>query len=347
MTALTRIVAGLLFFITTGIVSADPAADWRHIESLDAGPKRKPSSREEAQLLARNHFLIHRHALQEFLKKYPGDPRSPQARIRMAEIIATEGVMDGKPQAVREALGILKAVESSPSATGDVKADAGFRRASLLMQTAPGGPERGYKTIVDAAQEFVQKYPSDLRGPRLLVEAAGVCDAEPSLKRSLLMEAQGATSETALKRRIADDLTRLNLLGKPLAFTMPDLRDGEIDIATLRGRPVVLIFWSSEAPQSLLWLRDFRASWETLPKAKFSVVTISLDEDRSSAKSRAAAFDAPWPVGFEAGGWLGTTVRRLGINALPAVWILDKDGKLRSTGATNTWRAWIDRLSSK
>lgn len=262
------------------------------------------------------------------------------ARLKLAEILATEGQMDGDTRRIRDALGMLLEVETNPKTTPEVQADAGFRRASILMQNAPGGPEKGFRHVVAAAREFVAKHPADPRGSRLLVEAATVCDAAPETKRELLLKAKESTSEASLLRRIADDLLRLNLLGAPLDFEMPALNGGTLNIANFRDKTVLLVFWSSESPQSLLWLRDMRAEAGRLPAESTAVVTICLDTDRESARERAAALQADWPVGFDGLGWEGPVVRSLGINALPSVWAIDPSGVVRSINAKSDPVAW-------
>ena len=83
--------------------------------------------------------------------------------------------------------------------------------------------------------ELYREVFGDRRGPRLLVEAATVCDDVPNQKRDLLEEALRLTDEEPLKRRIADDLKRLDLLGKPLDLKMTALGGGEIEIANFAG----------------------------------------------------------------------------------------------------------------
>jgi hypothetical protein len=307
--------------------------DWKALAALDSGPGRTPSSREEALLLARNHFLIQRKALRNFLSKYPSDPRSAQAKLKLASILATEGKMDGDTRRVQEALTLITQVESDQQAPSATRADAGFRRASLLMQSTPGGASGNFRQIASVARAFTKAHPSDIRGPRLLVEAATVCDPDPALKRELLEEARIATTEQPLLRRIADDITRLDLLGTPVDLKMPSLDGEPLDLASLRGKVVVLVFWSSESPQSLLWLRDFAGEAGGLDTDSVSVATVSLDTDRRAATERAAAFPSPWPVGFDGLGWESPAVRSLGINALPTVWLLDSKGALRSLNA--------------
>jgi hypothetical protein len=313
--------------------------DWKAVTALDAGPKSTPASREEAVLLARNHFLSQRKALQGFLSKYPSDPRAPEAKLKLASILATEGKMDGDTRRVQEALALMTQVESGAGVAPGTRADAGFRRAALLMQSAPGGASQNFRQIALVAREFVQAHPSDIRGPRLLVEAATVCDPDPALKRELLEAARKTTTEQPLLRRITDDLTRLDLLGSPVDLKIPSLDGETLDLASLRGKVVVLVFWSSESPQSLLWLRDFATEVGALDADSVAVATVSLDTDRAAVKERAAAFPAPWPVGFDGIGWESPAIRSLGINALPTVWLLDRKGVLQSLNAkTNTVR---------
>jgi len=338
------LVSCLLILLIPPRLSAGVAEDWRYIISLDAGPKKKPTTRDEAALLARNHFLIQRKAIEQFLARYPNDPYVFDAKLKLARILAAEGKMGNDQSKVDDALRLLGDLEKTPGLPRERLADAGFARASLLMQNQEGNAQRIRESIIWSARNFTAKYPGDRRGPRLLVEAATVCDDVPNQKRDLLEEALRLTDEEALRRRIADDLRRLDLLGKPLNLKMTALSGGEIDLAKLRGYVVVLIFWSVDSPHSLLWLRDFRSSWETLPRDQIRVVTVSLDENPKTLDSRLRELRADWPTHFDGMGWHSPVARSLGINALPTVWILDKKGILRTINARSSYETWIRQL---
>lgn len=318
--------------------------EWSYIVSLDAGPKKKPTTRDEAALVARNHLLVQRKAVEQFLLRYPEDKRAFDARLRLARILAAEGKLANNQGQVDEALRLLGDLEKSSGVPREKLADAGFARASLSMQNQKDTGEQTRESIVWSAQNFTAKYPGDRRGPRLLVEAATVCDDVPSRKRDLLEEALRLTDEEPLKRRIADDLRRLDLLGKPLELKMSSVSDSQIDFTKLRGNVIVLIFWAADSPHSLLWLRDFRSSWETLPKDHLRVVTVSLDESRGAFYSRFRELHADWPTHFDSLGWRGPIARSLGINSLPTVWIIDKKGLLRSINARSGYETRIVQL---
>jgi AhpC/TSA family len=338
----------LLVVVLTALrLAAGVDEDWNYILALDAGPKKKPATREEAALAARNHLHLQRKAIERFLLNHSGDARVFDAKLRLARVVAAEGKMSNDQAKIDQALALFADLEKSTGVPGEKLADAGFSRASLLMQNQQGSPERTRESIIRSAQNFTAKYPGDRRGPRLLVEAATVCDNVPNQKRDLLEEALRLTDEEPLKRRITDDLRRVDLLGKALELKMSSSAGSQIDLATLRGNVVVLIFWSSASPHSLLWLRDFRSSWETLPKDRLRVVTISLDESRAAFDSRFRELRADWPTHFDGLGWRGAIPRSLGINALPTVWMIDKRGILRSINARANYEIWIRQLLSE
>jgi hypothetical protein len=315
--------------------------DWRTILALDAGPKTKPASAEEARLAAANHLDKQRISLESFLQKYPTSQQAPEARLKLAAVLGTSAAMTGDVVRRKRAIGLYEQVEQS--SPGSLAADAGFRKASLLMQQADLGTPQGRETAIAAARAFAARHPSDPRGPRMLVEAATVAD--PAAQRTLLEEARAANPPQDLIPRIEDDLRRLSHLGKPLDLQLPALNGGILDLEALRGKPVVLAFWSSESPQSLIWLRDCRAAWTPQIAANARLVAISMDPNRKAAVERARALHPEWIVGFQPGGWDAPAARSLGINALPSVWMLDSKGVVRSIQARNDWASWLSRLS--
>jgi hypothetical protein len=325
-------------------VHAGADEDWAVIVAMDAGPKKKPSTRDEARDLARRHFVTHRAAVETFIAKYPSDSRIFDAKLRRAALLAAEGKMDENPKKVEEAFAIFTELEARPGLTQEQRATAGFQRISLYLQSQKGSTDRAREAVVLAARGFTTRYPGDRRGPRLLVEVATICDDVPNLKRQLLNEALRLTSEEPLKQRITDDLKRLDLLGQPLDLRLSTTSGTPLHLASLRGNVVVVIFWSADSPHSLLWLRNFRAAWEKLPKDKLRVVTVSLDTDRKLLSEKLAELPPSWPTHHDGKGWESPLARRLGINALPTVWILDKKGVLQTLNAQAGYETWIRQL---
>ena len=332
-------------FFVVAAAWATPDTEWTAIVAMDAGPSKKPASRDEAQILARTHLAKQKKLIEVFLTEYPGDPRAFDARMKLAAILAATGKMDNVPQQTDEAMRILAALESTPGAPVEKRADAGFRRVSLFFQGTIGRESTMRDAIVESARGFVQKYPGDRRGPRLLVEAATVCDNDPVLKRKLLNEARALTTEAALTHRIADDLVRLDHLDKPLELKFSTIQGSTFDLRDQKGKVVVIVFWSIESPHSLVWMQGFRSALEKLPKAGLKIVTVSLDTDSKAVLQRLKEFHIEnWPTNCDGRGWDNAIARPLGINALPTVFILDKTGVLRALNARDDYGTWITRM---
>jgi len=334
-----------LLMVAVGSLMAGPDSDWAGILSMDSGPQKKPTTQEEARTSARLHLSKQRVLVDAFVAKYPADSRAFEARMRAASLLATIGKLDRNQRLVDGAMRAYAALEKQSGATSKQRADAAFRRISLYMQSLQGREIEMRGSLVDSARNFVSRYPGDNRGPRLLVEVATICDYDPILKRALLEDARQLSLEDDLSRRIADDLTRLNLLGKPLDLSFKTLQGGWFDVAALRGNVVVLVFWSAESPHSILWLDSFRRGVSSQPQANVRLATFALDSKAADVFARAKELGIEkWPTGFDGQGWESSTTRRLGINALPTVFVLDKSGVLRATNARDSVSIWVRRL---
>jgi hypothetical protein len=337
--------SALLLFAALSGVRAGETQEWDAITALDTGPGKTPTSRDEARLLAREQLDTQAKAIRDFLAKYPASTHAYDATIRLAGIEATIGMMDGDNRQIEDAMALLAGVERNPGAPADKRADAAFQRVCVYLQTLRGRERQMRDGILTAVRGFNEAYPGDIRGPRLLVEVATICDDDPALKRQLLSEANASTKEPGMKQRIADDLVRLDMLDKPLALKFQTIDGATFDMAAEKGNVVVIIFWSSESIPCLLWIHKFQSSLQTFGKAPpLHVVTVSLNQHLDELKKRMHQMHITWPTYYDGGGWQNAVSHPLGVNALPTVWIVDKQGVLRALDGKDDYATWIPKL---
>jgi hypothetical protein len=323
---------------------ADADSDWAAIVKLDQGPGQTPASRDEALRIATAWFARQSAALDAFIAAHPNDPRVLDAKLRLTSIRAAEGEMNGKPGEVHAALLEFLDLEKSPDVPPARLPDVAFRRISLQMQTLEGTPAQIREAVVTAAKNYAARFPNDKRAPRLLVEAATQCDDVPNTMRDLLLTAKSLSREPALDQRIADDLRRLDSLGRPVSAKFSTIQGGSIDLERLRGRVVVLVFWAAESPPSVIWMQGFLPELRKLADPQLTVIGVSLDSDRANLLGAMKALGVNWPTHFDGKGWDNALGRQLGINALPTVWVLDKKGNLASLNARETYAPLIRQL---
>jgi thiol-disulfide isomerase/thioredoxin len=349
-----RIPVLLLLLLSCAVAHASDAdTAWAVVEELRQGPgKPAADAPEEVVKSMRAHLGAQERVLAEFITRHPDDPRRYEAELEYAGVLATLGASLTDRSRVEKSLQRLAALERSKSAPSDVRADAAFQRITTTMQTInlaaaerPGETARARNTILESAQNFAATYPEDRRAARLLAEAATLLDDQPVRKERTLEQARGLARDEATKQRINDDLTRLGLLGETMDLSFDTLRDGRWSLADQRGRVTVVVFWAGWSPPSVAWLAEFGRFARDLPGGSVAIATVSLDKKKGNAVETLSKLGiSGWPTACSGAGWEDPLVRRLGINALPTVFVFDKQGRLRTLNARQGYESLIRQL---
>jgi hypothetical protein len=134
--------------------------------------------------------------------------------------------------------------------------------------------------------------------------------------------------------------------GAPISFAAVTLDGKPFDPASLRGKPVVMIFWAKWAPQSGAQLADMRAAFEGIgPEGRAAFVTVNLDESAEDARVAMADLKRGWTHVRLEGPARFTVTEQLTIDTLPTTLLLGVDGRVnaRDVGGKRL-RPAIDRL---
>ena len=309
--------------------------DWQIVLEQATGPGVRFSTQEEAFRAAAQHLSKQEVTLRDFWSHYPDDTRSYSAQIRLAAVMSAEGRLRHDSALMSEASKLLGGLENGQDIPLLVKADAGFARVSQVMEDVASHPDSNARaSLLETVRQFNASYPGDRRIGNLFTEVATLYDSLPDQKKALLEEALKRTKDEAAKQRIGDDLKRITFLGHPVDIRLQPV-DGSapVDLAQHHGRVQVILFWASyslPALQELAALQKVAARFVGEP---VDFWTASLDEDRAALEGTIKVADLKWPTHFDGRGWQGELVRSLGINALPTVWVLDRQGRLLTLNA--------------
>lgn len=130
--------------------------------------------------------------------------------------------------------------------------------------------------------------------------------------------------------------------GQVMTIAGPTLSGTTFDMASVKGKVVLLDFWATWCGPCIQELPHVKEAYEKFNKKGFEIVGISLDQQREKLESFVKDKEMGWPQIIFADakemGWQNPVARQYGIESIPAMFLIGKDGKvvkakLRGPGA--------------
>ena len=280
-----------------------------------------PSLDQEAKL-AKAREIIHdklahlRPAVEEFLKKYPQDPHRWDAKLLRVFFLKDDaGISD------EDADKTFHEIADAPDASSDSKRQArGMLLQEMLEKTDPSG---GLTPEVDKAlSDYEKDFPDDPVGSQFVALRLKMLQATPDkINGELAILAKSPNKSTA-----DSAAKRLAIRTQPLDLKFTTTDGKEIDFTKLRGKVVLIDFWASWCVPCLLKMPEIKAINQKDEGKGFMTIGVSLDEDRAEMDKIVKTKGMDWPEYFDGKVWQSDVSSPFGIDALPAQFLVDRQG---------------------
>jgi thiol-disulfide isomerase/thioredoxin len=110
------------------------------------------------------------------------------------------------------------------------------------------------------------------------------------------------------------------------SFRLPSLAGGEVEIASYRGRLVLLNFWATWCAPCVAEMPSLERLHRTLSAEGLAVVTVAADEDEADVRRFVASYGLTLPVLRDPGGRDAAAAYRT--TGYPETFLLDRQGAL-------------------
>jgi peroxiredoxin len=110
------------------------------------------------------------------------------------------------------------------------------------------------------------------------------------------------------------------------AFRLPTLAGGEVDLASQRGKVVVLNFWATWCPPCVEEMPSLERLHRALGPEGLAVVTVSADEDEAALRAFVTRRGLTLPVLADPGGRVAAGAFRT--TGYPETFLLDREGRI-------------------
>lgn len=121
-------------------------------------------------------------------------------------------------------------------------------------------------------------------------------------------------------------VTAIGAVAPALAGQGPD--GTAVSLAALRGKFVLVDFWASWCGPCRIENRNYAELYRADGGKNFEILAVSVDQDARSWKAAIAKDGATWKHISDLSGWKTPLAARYNVTALPASFLLDREGKI-------------------
>ena len=136
-----------------------------------------------------------------------------------------------------------------------------------------------------------------------------------------------------LSRVPADVASRVRLLQAPMTgflapdFTLTALEGGDVQLSTLRGKPVILNFWATWCPPCRAEMPELEALWQRYQDDGLLLIGVDQGEDAATVERFARGLvGTTFPLLLDTNQAVG---RAYGVRALPTTVFIDAEGRIQ------------------
>lgn len=203
----------------------------------------------------------------------------------------------------------------------------------IVRQTPEADFAKVQEWYLDALSGFVKRYPDTPEAAQAWLQLGLSKEFEDKDDEALEYYKKVVASfpQTSAGIKAAGAVRRLESVGKSIPLEGTTIDGKKFSLAGLRGKPVIIHYWANwceVCKQDMKLLRQLQARYS---RVGLQIVGVSVDQTKELATGYLREAKLPWYQLFEEGGLesspLATT---LGVQTLPTMLLIDRDGKVVS-----------------
>ena len=269
--------------------------------------------------------------LEQLISNAVDTPEQESWTMQLIDMLAISAQTAAYPEAAQR---LSKLTENLQATKSSMQAYASFQSITtdyLVSQLSNQDFETVQSEYIESLRDFVKIYPQSPQAAKAWIQIAlqneFIGDEEEAASTYRKIVERFPNSDQAEIAQGA--VRRLESIGKRLDLRGKTIEGESFQLSKLRGKLIVIHYWAtwcSPCLQDIKALAQMRISY---PDSAFELVGINVDLAAERPRQYLQKSPIPWVQLFEPGGLEGSGLSKaLGIQTLPAMILIDEDGKL-------------------
>lgn len=277
----------------------------------------------------------------EFTRKFPNHPNANTARQNCHKWLEF-AIRRGAHERAKDIRQLENEMMFQPGMTADQR--FALRRAAIDRETAIAQAQgKDMMEVFEKGVRNLQKeFPQRTETYQMLYAVALRSPAKKA--EQLVGEILKSNATAELKASARSILVKSQRIGKPLRIKFTAIDGREIDTSKMKGKVILIDFWASWSAPSMSQLARLEKLHQTHHAKGLEILGISFDHEKRALTSFVNHRRIPWAQHYDRGTRVKSLREILGVKEIPALWIIDKRGKLRDINARQNLIPLVEKL---
>jgi len=124
-----------------------------------------------------------------------------------------------------------------------------------------------------------------------------------------------------------------NITDSRLDFSLPDMKGDSLRLSSMKGKVFLLDFWASWCVPCRFSNKNLVKLYDKYKTKGFEILGVSLDDNKNAWKRAVTKDRITWLQINDSKGWDARSAAKWQVDAIPASFLIDKDGNVVAINA--------------